>query len=85
MFLIPSLLLGRLRHQLRNVDYFKLLRMNLEQQCVVCFHLFPTFPSLCFFIILFVLEAMIDLHFDRVTIWRRLLKSVARKRLWTTT
>ena len=84
MFLIPGLLLGRLCRQLRNMDYFKLLRMNLEQQCVVCFYLFPAFPSL-FFIILFVLEAMIDLRFDRVTIWRRLLKSVARKRLWTAT
>ena len=29
-FLTLDLLLGRLRHHLKNVDYFKLLRMNLE-------------------------------------------------------
>ena len=38
-------LLGRLHHHLKNVDYFKLLRMNLEQQCMVCF-LFA-FPYHC--------------------------------------
>jgi len=31
MFLMLGLLLGRLRHHLKNVEYFKLLRMNLEQ------------------------------------------------------
>ena len=43
-----DLLLGRLRHHLKNVDYFKLLRMNLEQQCVVHFlFVFPTVVLLC--------------------------------------
>ena len=32
-----NLLLGGLHHHLKNIDYFKLLWMNLEQQCVVCF------------------------------------------------
>ena len=36
-FLTLNLLLGRLRHHLKNVNYFKLLQMNLEQQCMVCF------------------------------------------------
>ena len=36
-FLTLNLLLGCLCHHLKNVDYFKLLQMNLEQQCVVCF------------------------------------------------
>ena len=36
-FLTLNLLLGRLCHHLRNVDYFKLLQMNLDQQCVVYF------------------------------------------------
>ena len=40
MFLTLNLLLGHLRHHLKNVDYFKLLQMNLEQQCVVCFFFF---------------------------------------------
>ena len=41
-FLMLVLLLVRLRHHLKNVDYFKLLQYNLEQQCVVhfCFCLF---------------------------------------------
>ena len=30
-FLMLNLLLGRLRHYLKNIDYFKLLQMNLEQ------------------------------------------------------
>jgi hypothetical protein len=50
MFLILGLLLGRLRHQLRSVDYFKLLCMNLEQQCVVCFCLLTSFLSLLFYL-----------------------------------
>ena len=41
-------LLGCLHHHLRNVDYFKLLRMNLKQQCMVCFLVaFPTVVLLC--------------------------------------
>ena len=41
-------LLDHLRHHLKNVDYFKLLWMNLEQQCVVCFlFAFPTIVLLC--------------------------------------
>ena len=79
MFLIPSFLLGWLHHQLRNVDYFKLLRMNLEQQCVVCFRLLPPFLSPFFYIFL-LLEATIDLRLDRVTIWRRPSKSVVHKK-----
>ena len=38
MFLALDLLLGRLRHHLKSVDYFKLLQMNLEQQCMVRFY-----------------------------------------------
>jgi hypothetical protein len=53
MFLILGLLLGRLRHQLRSIDYFKLLCMNLEQQCVVCFRSFPPFPSLFIYIYIY--------------------------------
>jgi hypothetical protein len=42
MFLIPSFLLGHLHHELRNIDYFKLLSSSVW--CVfVC-----SFPSLLF-------------------------------------
>ena len=40
-FLILGFLLGRLRHKLRSVDYFKLLRMNLEEQCVSSSFILP--------------------------------------------
>ena len=47
-FLTLVLLLGRLRHHLKNVDYFKLQRMNLEQQCVVClfFHFLSYYSTM---------------------------------------
>jgi hypothetical protein len=35
MFLILSLLLDRFRHNLRSMDYFKLLRVNLEHQSLI--------------------------------------------------
>jgi hypothetical protein len=35
MFLILSLLLDRFRHNLRSMDYFKLLHVNLEHQSLV--------------------------------------------------
>jgi hypothetical protein len=35
MFLILSLLLDCFRHNLRSMDYFKLLRVNLEHQSLV--------------------------------------------------
>jgi len=74
-FLTLNLLLGCLRHHLKNVEYFKLLRMNLEQQCVVCFF----FCFLDYYSTLL----MADAHFGRVTIFRRPSKSVAHKR-WLT-
>ena len=51
-FLMLDLLLGRLCHHLKSVDYFKLLRMNLEQQCMVCFIFFLLFFS--FFAVLWL-------------------------------
>ena len=40
-FLYLVFLLGRLCHKLRSVDYFKLLRMNLEEQCVSSSFILP--------------------------------------------
>ena len=74
-FLTLNLLLGRLRHHLKKVDDFKMLWMNLEQQCVVCF--FFHFLS-CYSTFL-----MADARFGRVTIFRRPSKSVAHGR-WLT-
>ena len=75
MFLTVDLLPGHLRHHLKSVDYFKLLWMNLEQQCVVCF-------NFVFYLPLFW-RAMADLRLDRVIILWRPSKHVARKR-WST-
>ena len=72
MFLTLNLLLGRLRHHLKNVNYFKLLQMNLEQQCMVCF--FSHFLSY------YSTMLVADFHLDRATISWRPLRSVARGR-----
>ena len=58
--LMLDLLLGRLRHHLKNVDYFKMLRMNLEQPCVVClfFHFLSYYSTML----------VADVRLDRATI-----------------
>ena len=75
-FLMIDLLLGRLHHHLKHVDYFKLLQMNLEQQCVVCFFFH--------FLLYYSTAVVADVHLDRATISQRPSRSVAHGR-WSTT
>jgi hypothetical protein len=48
MSLILSLLLDRFRHNLRSMDYFKLLRVNLEHQSLVSLSFWRCLSSFCF-------------------------------------
>ena len=75
-FLMLDLLLGRLRQHLKIVDYFKLLRMSLEQKCVVCFFFH--------FLLYYSTALVVDVLLDRATIFRRPSRNMACGR-WSTT
>ena len=54
-----DLLLGRLRHHLKIIDYFKLLRMNLEQQLwYVSFLIFLAITLPCLWLTFVLIEPL---------------------------
>jgi hypothetical protein len=77
ILLMLFLVSDRLEGKLRSVDYFRLLRMNLEPQSIVCL--------LIFLAVCCLVWQFLDLCSCRVIIWRWLLRSIALMRFWTET